>query len=85
MQTGGQDFFFFFKKNTKKNPAPALEACLQRLSNPQTFNQLQKAEMDYSLSVWVFWGFFLEIGINAQLTAHQLKLPVYSTLTGREQ
>lgn len=28
-------------------------------------------------------GFFLEIGINAQLTAHQLKLQVYSTLTGR--
>lgn len=78
---GWSGLFLFFKKKHQKNPAPALEACLQRLSNPQTFNQLQKAEMDYSLSVWVV--FFLEIGINAQLTAHQLKLQVYSTLTGR--
>lgn len=55
---GWSGLFLFFLKNTKKNPAPALEAYLQRLSNPQTFNQLQKAEMDYSLSVWVLLFFF---------------------------
>lgn len=83
MQTGGQGFFFFLKKH-QKNPAPALGGMPPTALQPTDIQPAAEGQ-DGLQSICLSGFVFLEIGTNAQLTAHQLKLQVYSTLTGREQ
>lgn len=77
-------FSFFFKKHQKK-PSSSFGGMPPTALQPTDIQPAAEGRdglQSICLSVVVF---FLEIGINAQLTAHQLKLQVYSTLTGREQ
>lgn len=84
MQTGGQDFFFFFKKTPKK-PSSSFGGMPPTALQPTDIQPAAEGRDGLQSICLSVLGVFLEIGINAQLTAHQLKLQVYSTLTGREQ
>lgn len=81
---GWSGLFLFFKKKHQKKPSSSFGGMPPTAPQPTDIQPAAEGR-DGLQSICLSVVFFLEIGINAQLTAHQLKLQVYSTLTGREQ